>query len=53
MFLIKALRSRFTMTKIAGSQRYDNIGSLTFYKWKDCYDNEYLAESRFGMRVLV
>ena len=44
------IKSRWTMRK-TGNSFYDSIGGEVIYQWQDCYNDVWLAGSRWGFRV--
>jgi hypothetical protein len=49
---MKWLKSRFTMKK-TGNSFYDSIGGEVIYQWQDCYNDVWMAGSRWGFRVKI
>lgn len=49
--MIKEFISRVTMVKSNKNGFYDNIAKCNVYIWQDYYFDEYLATSRWGMRI--
>lgn len=48
--MIKSLKSRFTM-KQTGEYFIDIVSINPVFYWVDCYDEMWMAERRWGVRV--
>jgi hypothetical protein len=49
---MKRIKSRFTMKK-TGNSFYDSISGEVIYQWQDCYNDVWMAGSRWGFRVKI
>lgn len=50
--MYRKLKSRWSMEK-TGQSFTDMVSWGVVYYWRDCYGDEYMAESRWGFRVKV
>jgi len=51
MNMFKWIRSRWTM-EMKYSLFYDHIEGKNVYLWEDCYGVEWMAQTKYGFRVL-
>jgi hypothetical protein len=49
--MFKRIRSRLTM-EMKYSLFYDHIEGKNVYLWEDCYGVEWMAQTKYGFRVL-